>query len=60
MNSNYDALEKAITQFINDDALKGKAIEGSNFIWVNSIIKSMKTLSDLTSKSAIILCHVMM
>jgi hypothetical protein len=25
MNSNYDALEKAITQFINDDALKDKA-----------------------------------
>ena len=30
MNSNYDALEKAITQFINDDALKGKR-QLSNF-----------------------------
>ncbi|CAC8071383.1 hypothetical fig/282458.1.peg.573 homolog [Staphylococcus aureus] len=33
MNSNYDALEKAITQFINDDALKGKRIRQlSNFL----------------------------
>ena len=32
MNSNYDALEKAITQFINDDVLKGKRIRQlSNF-----------------------------
>ena len=49
MNSNYDALEKAITQFINDDALKGKAYTSAKQFFSTVLIPlstSMKTLSD--------------
>lgn len=54
MNSNYDALEKAITQFINDDALKGKAYTSAKQFFSTVLIPlstSMKTLSDLTKQA---------
>ena len=54
MNSNYDALEKAITQFINDDALKGKAYTSAKQFFSTVLIPlstSMKTLSDLTNQA---------
>lgn len=54
MNSNYDALEKAITQFINDDALKGKAYTSAKQFFSTVLIPlstSMKTLSDLTHQA---------
>lgn len=47
MNSNYDALEKAITQFINDDALKGKAYTSAKQFFqygANSIINKYENI----------------
>ncbi|HCY8895373.1 TPA: transposase [Staphylococcus aureus] len=54
MNSNYDALKKAITQFINDDAIKGKAYTSAKQFFSTVLIPlstSMKTLSDLTKQA---------